>query len=456
MLESIPAQAYGPTSYYPYEYVQPFQPLGQPQDAAIALGMISPYEWQSPVPMGDTFSLSPPVKYVVGTPMPGSLHSQSRSKLRKHPHREHNHTQPQTLHLAPSVPYNLTSYPDYYAPQPGLRSRASMSFPEPQLYLSPLRGGPSPSHSGRTSSGVTSGDIWVEPEHCDYLVKAVNEMALCKDIFSKWVEQLNHADLGKKDKVENSIIDQINSLAEDAVSALSSSENMLRTYQALARLMDRRLSSIASSANGGDLFASSSRSRKNDDFQTLAIDIKVHSSEISQFARDMFRKLYALQDNVRQTRDKYSFRKKIWGGLCFVFRWVARVLAFSGTVSTFVHPLGLVGTAAMHASSGIASLVSSVCDKIREGYEESNMDGVLHLLREHVPQSVEIALQSLRRFHAAQAIFRFHLDVQQGKASGYMAPNEAARARRNWRKAASLLKLKDGYSLISDGDSSSW
>lgn len=167
--------------------------------------------------------------------------------------------------------------------------------------------------------------------------------------------------------METNIVSMITALADDAVKMLTASHNILASYRALARLMDKRLSALASSAQGGDLFAASSRGQAKDDFQTLSLDVHVHSIEISACVEKMQEGLHSLHDAVLRTHEKYSFRKKFWGWMCRLFRVISQGLFYGGIITGFVHPLGTVGTAFMHVGSSVSTIVASVCEKIKEG-----------------------------------------------------------------------------------------
>ena len=158
-------------------------------------------------------------------------------------------------------------------------------------------------------------------------------------------------------------------LSDDALRMATSSRNILALYKALARLMDRRLSKIARSQRGGNLFSPNmtpSQAQEHDDFKTLANDVHTHSAEISACVDKMQDKLHELHDTILRMHEKYSFRKKIWGCLVRVFKFLAQALFLGGAIVGIVNPTGIVESAAMHAGSGFSSILASICDKVRE------------------------------------------------------------------------------------------
>ncbi|KAI5121427.1 hypothetical protein M0805_006189 [Coniferiporia weirii] len=473
---------------YQYEYARPFQPLGLPAEMSAAAP--TPYCVRRPP------TLAPPkVQYIIGTPKPTQQRSQtlpskqkSRCTLqggisRRSTHPSRNVSADKYLN-ATTAPYDLSAYPSQTPYTVLIPPR--VPFPEPQRYLpslaspppyscesafseppeySPALMSPAPSYSSRVRPGITADDIWLEPKHCEFLINAVREMEICSGLFSTWVEELNRADRGKRDKVEANIISTITSLAEDATSALTASCNIVRSYQDLARLMDRRLSAIELSPHGGNLFASPSISspgarpvRASDDFQTLAADVRIQSTEISAHVQQMHDRLHGLVRDVMRTHEKYSFRKKFWGWMCKVFKAIGRALTLGGAITALAQPIGLVGSLAMHAGSGLALVIASVCEKIKEAYDDENtkIDDVLKFLRGQIPKSVKVAEHSLTQFLTAHELFQMYFDVKRGKQSGHMAPVEAARARVNWHKASSKLDLSNEMFFELNIDSMSW
>ena len=161
----------------------------------------------------------------------------------------------------------------------------------------------------------------------------------------------------------------ITGLADDAAKMVTASRGILSSYKSLARLMDDRLSKIANSTRGGNLFSPSlspSQTKGQDDFQTLAIDVHVHSVEFSGCVDKLRDRLHKLHDTVLLTHGKYSFRKKFWGWVCRVFQAISEGLFLGGSIVAVVQPVGTVGTAVMHVGSSLAHIVASVCAKIKE------------------------------------------------------------------------------------------
>ncbi|EJC97536.1 uncharacterized protein FOMMEDRAFT_24379 [Fomitiporia mediterranea MF3/22] len=436
-------------------YAQPFQPLGQPISTVNSPNYGWSFSSAPPLQVTNAPPLGPKVQYVVGSPQGNlrrtqSIHGPFPAVYPGENYERRNRHRKSHAHYSNQPARNRSSY----GPRSGYNPPApAISFPEPEYYL-PYAYGPPPPYPGGPTYGISADEISLQPEHCTFLMDAVKEMDLCSRIFSTWVQQLNSADVGRKDKVEANIVSMITVLADDAVKMLTASRNILSSYKALARLMDRRLSTLASSAQGGDLFAP----QVQDDFQTLSLDVHVHSVEISACVEKMQEGLHGLHDAVLRTHEKYSFRKKFWGWMCRVFRFIAQGLFLSGAATALAHPLGLVGTAAIHVGSGLATVVASVCEKIKEAYddEEKGINEVMKLLQGKIPKSMRVAQTALEKFQAAHIVFRQHQRVAQGRASGYIAPTEAARARSGWKKAAELLEWKDKTTLQLNIDSMSW
>ncbi|THH05999.1 hypothetical protein EW145_g4387, partial [Phellinidium pouzarii] len=179
------------------------------------------------------------------------------------------------------------------------------------------------------------------------------------------VEELDRADLGKKDKVEAYTIAN---LAEDATGAHTASRNIVRSYQDLARIMNRRLSVIASSSTGGDLFSDSFnwKTRAKDDLQVLAVDIRAQSTVISAHVHEMDDKLHRLMRDVLRTHEKYKCRMKFWGWMRKVFRVAGYALTLGGAITSLANCLFLL---------------------LAYADENTKIDDVLKYLREKNPQN---------------------------------------------------------------------
>ncbi|OCB89118.1 hypothetical protein A7U60_g3717 [Sanghuangporus baumii] len=483
-----------PTSYFTYEYAQPFQPLGQPAppppyNASGPWSMSMPMSPSSPSPPQP----APPVKFIVGSPQTDGLHrtqslnnfspsySSNTSSYRGRHGRSHSR---RPAHASRKHSRHELRQ-SYSAPGP-------IPFPEPQIYPPHLCGPPPPypgvtnappppgkaNYAARPSNppgpvalatdtiaesryGISGDEISIQPEHCTFLVDAVKEMDLCSRIFSAWVEQAERSGLGKNDKEEANIVSMIVNLADDALKMVTASRNILSSYKALARLMDRRLSKIARSQRGGDLFSPNmtpSQAQAHDDFQTLATDVHIHSAEISACVDKMQDRLHELHDTVLRKHEKYSVRKKIWGCLVRLFRFLAQALFLGGAITALVHPVGVIESAAMHVTSGFSTILASICEKVRESYddEEKGLSEVLKMLQGKIPKSMRVAQTALEKFQAAHIVFRQHHRVSSGRSSGYISPGEAAKARSKWHKAADLLELKDKDTLHLNIDSMAW
>lgn len=79
--------------------------------------------------------------------------------------------------------------------------------------------------------------------------------------------------------------------------------------------------------------------------------------------------------------------------------------------------------------------------------EEKGINEVMKLLQGKIPKSMRVAQTALEKFQAAHTVFRQHQRVAQGRASGFIAPTEAARARGNWHKAGKMLELDNKMML---------
>ena len=226
----------GPTSYFTYEYAQPFQPLGAPAPPPYTASN----SWNMPMsPTGSTHSLpAPPVKFMVGSPQTDGLHrtqslsnftssysgnnvssaysgrhGRSYSRRSTRPSRKRSRHEVRQSYSAPGMipfpepqiyPPNPCGPPPPYPGPPGVVNAPVVNnihvvnrpgAAGKTRYSSRPSNPPSTTTAYSTTSvadsryGLSGDEISIQPEHCTFLVDAVKEMDLCSRIFSAWVEQ---------------------------------------------------------------------------------------------------------------------------------------------------------------------------------------------------------------------------------------------------------------------------
>lgn len=258
-------------------------------------------------------------------------------------------------------------------------------------------------------------------------------------------------DTGKGDKYERRIVELVFEINNDGVNMVGASHTILRTHQALAKLVKQRLELLASSG-GGDLFPSANRSHphvhsrhhskrsKPDDFRILAAEIKIQSAEISSYVRQMYEKLSQLVDDINTVKGEYRMKKKVWNWLCKIFSVISSALNLTTFVNMF-HPLGPIAAPITSACETVASIAVKVCEKIKEGYDTKRLEDLLVYIKREIPRSVDLARRALTSFESD--LLRVFEAVDRGEASGWISASEAARASKNWRQALARLEARD-------------
>ncbi|KAH8116158.1 hypothetical protein DFH11DRAFT_1506860 [Phellopilus nigrolimitatus] len=271
-----------------------------------------------------------------------------------------------------------------------------------------------------TRKGLNINDIQPDLDRCDVLVISIAEMEICKEIFAGWRAQLDLAEPRRKDKLEHTIISTVYKLDIGATAVLHSSHNIIRSYRALIRSIDRRLGDIAQSKDGGSLFISS-------EVRTLASSISAQSRSLSSHVQKIQQHLRGLVKDIEKTKekaDKRALRRKIWGWLSRAFK----ALSF------------LLSAAAIAGASMLSGAAAKLCEVAQDKYNETTFDEIIVFLRDHIPESAKAAELALTSFQACHRVLQIELEVRQGKRSGWMSQHDAKHARGHWTRADQKLR----------------
>ena len=176
-------------------------------------------------------------------------------------------------------------------------------------------------------------------------------------LFSTKLYTQSGQDSSAEDEELEDITSQVNSLKDDAESALLASDNIVKALQSFSNLMVRRLQSME--GNGGAV-------ESVPQIEQTATDIKMYSQELSCHIEYMCKELKELVCMLEKLKVKEgkSLGTRIWGWLSIVFVVLSRGLTVVGVA---LPPAGTLGIVSSIASS-IASSASSISSQMaKEG-----------------------------------------------------------------------------------------
>ena len=165
----------------------------------------------------------------------------------------------------------------------------------------------------------------------------------------------------KKDALESELYDAVDQLRDDAMCAMDSSATILRDQEIFAHEMAEVLK-YSGEHPTGDFY-------RPKEAIAIADSIQRQSELLSEHTDNMISQLdvvLELVDKIKHKRERKILWRKVLKWLTRAFKVLATILTVGAFVLPILHPIGVVGSAALGVGATLATYASTLCTEIHD------------------------------------------------------------------------------------------